>query len=69
MAGCWCAASAVRVTDGIELRCTNSTLSPERAAQAAAGIENSGLSPDATTTLVDGFPRTTELKRSIAAAR
>src|SRR3954462_14869580 len=44
------------------------TGSPERAAHAPAGIENSGFSPDATTTSPAGFPRATLVNLSIATA-
>src|SRR4051794_17138289 len=68
MRGFSCWVSALRVGDGIELRLTNRTASPERAAQAAAGIANSGFSPEATTTSDDGFPRATLVKWSTFAA-
>src|SRR3954471_16936255 len=62
---CW--VSAVRVAAGIESRLTNSTASPDRPAQAAAGIAYSGRSPDVTITSGDGLPRATLAKWSTAA--
>ena len=69
MLGSGWALIALAVAAGMESRLVSSTESPERAAQAAAGMANSGFSPDATTTLALGFPRAAEKKRSIAAAR
>ena len=60
---------ALAVAAGTESRLVSSTESPEREAQAAAGMANSGFSPEATTTLALGLPRAAEKKRSIDAAR
>src|SRR5919204_2427388 len=56
---------AERVKAGIAFCFTNSTLSPERAAHAAAGMANPGCSPLVTTTSPLGLARATEKKRSI----
>jgi hypothetical protein len=69
MLGRSCSRSALRTGAGTDSPRIGSTAFPERAAQAAAGIANSGLSPDTTTTFFDGSPRAAEKKRSIAAAR
>ena len=68
MAGCSWRRSACRVAGGTALRDVNSTASPDFAAQAAAGIANSGWSADAITTLRDGLPATSVRNASIAAA-
>ena len=54
---------------GIAALPTGSAASPERAAQAAAGIAHSGWSAEYRTTSADGAARAAETKRSIAAAR
>ena len=54
---------------GIAVFPTGSAASPERAAQAAAGIAHSDWSAENRTTSLDGRPRAAERKRSIAAAR
>ena len=69
MFGFSCSRSALRVAAGTEPLRVSSTESPERAAQAAAGIANSACSPEATTTFLDGLPLAAEKKRSMAAAR
>src|SRR5438093_7443018 len=56
------------VAGGSVSRFVNSTGSPARAAQPAAGTEYSGFSPDATITSPDGFPRATLENLSIATA-
>src|SRR4051812_12248176 len=68
MLGFWCSASAFFVGSGIESRFVNSTESPERAAQAAAGSAYSGFSPEATTTSPEGRPFATLEYLSIANA-
>ncbi len=50
---------------GSRPRVTGSAASPERAAQAAAGIANSAFSPEYRTTSFDGLPRAAEKKRSM----
>ena len=63
-------ASALLVGAGIESRSTGSTESPERAAQAAAGIAYSAsLARDEHHVVGRACPRAAEKKRSIAAAR
>src|SRR3954469_25510919 len=68
MFGRSCAARARWVAGGISFCLTNRTLSPERAAQAAAGIAYGARSPVVTMTSSDGLPLRAEKKRSIAAA-
>src|SRR3954454_23482952 len=68
MSGLSWAAIACIVARGTRLRFVNSTESPERAAQAAAGIAYGACSPEATITCGDGLPRIAVKKRSIAAA-
>src|SRR3954454_19033415 len=68
MCGFWCCLSAAIVWGGSVSFFVKRTGSPERAAHAAAGIENSGFSPDATTTSPAGFPRATLENLSIATA-
>src|SRR3954465_15344484 len=68
MCGFWCCLSAALVCGGSVSFFVKRTGSPERAAHAAAGIENSGFSPDATTTSPAGFPRETLENLSIATA-
>src|SRR5215211_6874133 len=60
--------SARSVSGGSSSWSVKSTESPERADHAPAGIDHSGLSPEATITFGDGSPRATVEKRSIAAA-
>ena len=68
MSGRECALIACAVAAGSDVRRVNSTESPERAAQDAAGIDHCACSPDATITCGDGLPRMAVKKRSIAAA-
>ena len=68
MFGFWCSLSAASVAAGTESFFVNSTVSPERADQAAAGIEYSGDSPDATITSPDGLPLATLENLSTATA-
>src|SRR4051795_11743780 len=68
MSGLSWAAIACIVARGTRLRFVNSTESPERAAQAAAGIAYGACSPEATITCGDGLPRIAVKKRSTAAA-
>ena len=66
MRGFGCALIALRVSAGSESLSVHSTGSPDRAAQPAAGIANSGLSAGATTTDPDGSPATCDCSLSIA---
>src|SRR5438477_545190 len=68
MSGFECARIACSVTAGTWLRCVKRIESPERAAQAAAGIAYGACSPDATITCGLGLPLIAVKKRSIAAA-
>src|SRR3954469_2479487 len=68
MCGFWCCLSAAAVSAGSVSFFVKRTGSPDRAAHAAAGIENSGFSPEATTTSPEGFPRATLVNLSIATA-
>src|SRR3954449_19401 len=68
MCGRWCCFRAASVAGGTESRFVNSTGSPERADHAAAGIANSGLSADTTSTSPDGLPLATLENLSIATA-
>src|SRR5215218_5450649 len=68
MSGFSCAVIALIVALGTLSRRANRTESPERAAQAAAGIAYAACSPEATITCGDGLPRIAVKKRSIAAA-
>ena len=68
MFGFWCCLSAASVAAGTESFLVNSTVSPERADHAAAGIEYSGASADATITSPDGLPFATLENLSMATA-
>src|SRR5215212_2022204 len=68
MSGFWCAAIACIVALGTLVRFVKSTESPDRAAQAAAGIAYGASWPEATITCGDGLPRIAVKKRSMAAA-
>src|SRR3954453_7116076 len=68
MSGLSCAAIACIVAVGTRFCCVYRTESPERAAQAAAGMAYGACSPEATITCGDGLPRIAVKKRSIAPA-
>src|SRR3954454_3314565 len=68
MSGFSWAASACMVAFGTAPLRVKRIESPDRAAQAAAGIANGACSPEATITCGDGLPRIAVKKRSIAAA-
>ncbi len=60
---------ALRVAAGTASRRVSRIESPLRAAHAAAGIAQSGRSPETTIRSLEGRPLAAEAKRSIAAAR
>ena len=64
----WAGQRALGGGRDLVLRLTNRIESPERAAQAAAGIAYGARSPVVTITSADGLPLAAEKKRSTAAA-